>query len=210
MHSTLTSLLRITLAGLLAAALLVVLPTVAQATVTAKSPGAVMQLIQPVAVVETKKVPRSHGQTTKQIVDYASNEPVGTMIVSNADRTLHVVLGNGKAARYEVSVGRDEFLWTGTTYVGRKAEWPAWRPPAEMRKRQPDLPTYVPPGPYNPLGARAIYLYQNGNDTLYRIHGTNNAATVGGFETSGCFRLSNADVLELFSKVKTGTKVIVR
>lgn len=162
------------------------------------------------AVAETKKVPRTHGQQTREIVNYASNEAPGTMIVSNADRTLHVVLGNGKAARYEVSVGRDGFLWTGTTYVGHKAEWPAWRPPAEMRQRQPDLPSYVPPGPYNPLGARAIYLYQNGRDTLYRIHGTNSAATVGGFETSGCFRLTNADVLELFSKVKPGTKVIVR
>jgi lipoprotein-anchoring transpeptidase ErfK/SrfK len=131
-------------------------------------------------------------------------------VISNAERTLHVILGNGKAARYEISVGRDGFTWTGVTYVGAKAEWPAWRPPAEMRQRQPDLPTYVPPGPYNPLGARALYLYSGGKDTLYRIHGTNNAATIGRYETSGCFRLSNADVLELFEKVKTGTKVIVR
>ena len=162
------------------------------------------------AASDLKKVPRDHGEVTRQIVAYRSNEKPGTIEISNADRTLHVVLGNGKAARYEISVGRDGFLWTGVTYVGRKAHWPDWRPPAEMRQRQPDLPAHVPPGPYNPLGARAIYLYSNGRDTLYRIHGTNNAATVGGYETSGCFRLSNADVLELFEKVKPGTKVIVR
>ena len=96
------------------------------------------------------------------------------------------------------------------TYVGAKAKWPGWTPPKEMLARQPDLPTYVPPGPYNPLGARALYLYSGGRDTLYRIHGTNDAATIGGYETSGCFRLSNADVLELFENIETGTKVIVR
>lgn len=162
------------------------------------------------ALAETKSIPRDHGQVTKRIVPFQTNEKPGTILISNADRTMHVYQGGGKAALYDISVGRDGFLWTGTTIVGRKAEWPAWRPPAEMRQRQPDLPTYVPPGPYNPLGARAIYLYSNGQDTLYRIHGTNNAATVGGFETSGCFRLTNADVMELFEKVKTGTKVIVR
>ncbi|MEL6801980.1 MAG: L,D-transpeptidase, partial [Pseudomonadota bacterium] len=133
----------------------------------------------------------------------------GTIEISNADRLLHFVHGNGRAAEYDISVGRDGFLWTGTTVIGRKAKWPDWRPPAKMRARQPDLPAHVPPGPYNPLGARAIYLYASGRDTLYRIHGTNNAATVGGFETSGCFRMSNADVLELYEQVRAGAKVIV-
>lgn len=162
------------------------------------------------ALAEIKKVPRDHGQRTLQIVDFASSERPGTIIISNADRTLHRVLGGGKAERYQISVGRDDFRWTGTTTVGRKAEWPAWRPPAAMRGRDPSLPEYVPPGPYNPLGARAIYLYAGGRDTLYRIHGTNSAGTIGGFETSGCFRLTNADVMELFNKVPNGTKVIVR
>lgn len=167
-------------------------------------------LLAPAAVAEIKKVPRSHGQRTLEVVSYPSNERRGTIIISNADRTLHRVLGNGKAERYQISVGREGFLWTGTTVVGRKTEWPGWRPPAAMRGRDPSLPSYVPPGPYNPLGARAIYLYSGGRDTLYRIHGTNSAGTIGGFETSGCFRLTNADVMELFNKVPNGTKVIVR
>lgn len=162
------------------------------------------------AWAQNKSVPRTHGATTRTVVDFSSTEKPGTIIISNADRTLHVVLGGGKAARYSISVGRDGFTWTGTTVVGRKAEWPEWRPPAAMRQRDPSLPEFVPAGPYNPLGARAIYLYANGRDTLYRIHGTNSLETVGGYETSGCFRLSNADVLELFGKVAVGTKVIVR
>lgn len=163
-----------------------------------------------IRVGENARVPRTHGPQSMTVVPYASNERPGTIIISNADRTLHRVLGNGKAERYSISVGRDGFTWTGVTTVGRKAEWPDWRPPAAMRKRQPDLPGYVPPGPYNPLGARAIYLYSGGRDTLYRIHGTNDSATIGGYETSGCFRLSNADVMNLFKKVKSGTKVIVK
>lgn len=162
------------------------------------------------AQAQNKSVPRTLGGTTRTVVDYPSSEKPGTIIISNADRTLHVVLGGGKAAQYEISVGRDGFTWTGVTTVGRKAEWPEWRPPAAMRQRDPSLPDFVPSGPYNPLGARAIYLYAGGRDTLYRIHGTNSLETVGGYETSGCFRLSNADVIELFGKVAVGTKVIVR
>lgn len=163
-----------------------------------------------VRVQSLKPVPRSHGEVTRSVVPYETAEKRGTIIISNAERTLHVVLGDGKAARYQISVGRDGFLWTGTTYVGHKAAWPEWRPPAAMRQRDPTLPDFVPSGPYNPLGARAIYLYARGRDTLYRIHGTNSAETIGGFETSGCFRLSNADVLELFENVAIGTKVIVQ
>lgn len=157
-----------------------------------------------------KKVPRSHGTRTAKIVPYNGAEKPGTIIISNEKLTLLRVLGGGQAEKFLISVGRDGFKWTGTTYVGRKAEWPGWRPPAEMRKREPSLPTYVPPGPYNPLGARALYLYASGRDTLYRIHGTNSSDTIGGYETSGCFRLTNADVMDLFNKVPNGTKVIVR
>ena len=163
-----------------------------------------------IQVAEARRVPRTHGPASRQVVDFLTNEPAGTIIISNEARTLHQVLGNGKAARYNISVGRDGFSWKGVSRVGRKTEWPEWRPPAAMRKRQPSLPSFVPAGPYNPLGARAIYLYQNGRDTLYRIHGTNDSSSIGGYETSGCFRLSNKDVLELFTKVKLGTKVIVK
>lgn len=161
------------------------------------------------ALAEIPAVPRDLGQRTREIVPFRSNERPGTIFISNGDRTLHVWLGDGRAARYRISVGREGFVWTGVTYVGRKAKWPEWRPPAEMRKRSPGLPAMVPSGPYNPLGARALYLYSGGKDTLYRIHGTNSAGTVGQYETSGCFRLSNADVMELFETVPEGTKVIV-
>lgn len=162
------------------------------------------------ALADTKDVPRDLGAKTLEVVAFETTEKPGTIIISNADRTLHLVLGDGKAARYQISVGREGFVWTGTVTVGRKAKWPEWRPPAEMRQRDPSLPDMVPAGPYNPLGARALYLYSGGKDTLYRIHGTNNAPTVGNYETSGCFRLTNADVIELFQTVPDGTKVIVQ
>lgn len=163
-----------------------------------------------VRVAASASVPRTHGPRSMEIIDFATDEPVGTIIISNEERTLIRVLPNGKAERYLISVGRDGFTWTGVTRVGRKVEWPGWRPPSDMRKRQPDLPEYVPPGPYNPLGARALYLHSGGRDTLYRIHGTNDSATLGGYETSGCFRLSNSDVMDLFGRVRIGTKVIVK
>lgn len=163
-----------------------------------------------IRVAANASVPRTHGPASKEIIDFATGEPVGTIIISNEERTLIRVLPDGKAEKYLISAGRDGFTWTGVTRVGRKVEWPAWRPPSEMRKRQPDLPDYVPPGPYNPLGARALYLHSGGKDTLYRIHGTNDSATIGGYETSGCFRLSNKDVMDLFNRVEIGTKVIVK
>lgn len=162
-----------------------------------------------VARAEAKKVPRDHGAATMQVVVYVTDLAPGTIVISNGARTLHRVLGGGRAERYTISVGREGFAWTGRTTVGRKVEWPSWRPPAEMRSRSPDLPEVVPPGPYNPLGARALYLFAGGADTLYRIHGTNSAGTVGGYETSGCFRLSNADVMTLYDIVDLGTEVIV-
>ena len=161
-------------------------------------------------MADLKKVPRDHGEKTLKVVNYAGGEKPGTIVISNRDRTLHRVLRGGKAERYRISAGREGFSWTGTTYVGSKRKWPEWRPPAAMRQRDPTLPDYVPPGPYNPLGARALYLYSNGNDTLYRIHGTNSAETVGSLETSGCFRLTNTDVIDLFDKVEIGAMVIVR
>lgn len=158
---------------------------------------------------EMKSVPRDLGPSSRETVPYETRLPPGTIVISNAERTLHLVLGNNQALRYKISVGRDGFVWTGSVSIGRKAEWPDWHPPAAMRKRDPSLPDMVPAGPYNPLGARALYLYGKGGDTLYRIHGTNTAETVGGYETSGCFRLSNTDVLDLYRRVRVGARVIV-
>ncbi len=138
-----------------------------------------------------------------------TREAPGTILISTGARTLDLVVAPGKVARYSIGVARDGFVWTGTVRVGRKAEWPEWRPPAEMLKRDPGLPRVVPPGPYNPLGARALYLFEGSRDTLYRIHGTNDAPSVGGFVSSGCFRMTNADVLELYAQVRIGAKVVV-
>ena len=159
---------------------------------------------------ERLKVPRDHGPSTKRIVTLQTGESPGTILISNSARTLDVVLDGQSVARYRIGIGRDGFSWTGVTTVGQKAEWPPWRPPSEMRQRDPQLPDMVPPGPLNPLGARALYLYNQGRDTLYRIHGTNDASSIGGYVTSGCFRLTNADVLELYGTVPVGTKVVVR
>ena len=159
---------------------------------------------------ERLKIPRSHGPATKTIMTLTTGEAPGTILISNSARTLDLVLDGQKVARYRIGIGRDGFSWTGVVTVGQKAEWPSWRPPSEMRQREPQLPDMVPPGPLNPLGARALYLYNNGRDTLYRIHGTNDVSSVGGYVTSGCFRLTNADVLELYATVPVGTKVVVR
>jgi len=136
--------------------------------------------------------------------------PVGSVIVDTSDRYLYLTTGPQKAFRYGVGVGKDGFQWDGLLKVSRKAEWPSWRPPADMLRRAPDLPEEVPPGPLNPLGARALYLYDKGKDSLYRIHGTNLAASIGGNVTSGCFRLTNRDVMELYPLVLIGAKVIVK
>lgn len=149
------------------------------------------------------------GPSLRKNVRIASNERAGTIIIRKDERALYLVTGPGAALRYEISVGREGFGWTGTVKIGGKKEWPEWRPPAEMRKRQPDLPDYVPAGPYNPLGARALYLHRNGRDTLYRIHGTNDPKGVGFDGTSGCFRLTNTDIVDLFRRVSIGAKVMV-
>lgn len=156
------------------------------------------------------KVPRTHGPSTRTLVALASDERPGTILISNSARTLDVVLNRSQAARYIIAIGREGFTWSGAVKVGQKAEWPEWHPPAEMLARDPDLPDMVPPGPLNPLGARALYLHRNGKDTLYRIHGTNDAGSIGGLATSGCFRLTNADILDLYARTALGTKVIVR
>lgn len=149
------------------------------------------------------------GPSLRQRVTFPSQERAGTIVIRKDERALYLLTGNGAALRYAISVGRDGFGWVGVVKVGAKTEWPEWRPPAEMRAREPALPEFVPAGPYNPLGARALYLYKKGADTLFRIHGTNDPKGVGFDGTSGCFRLTNTDIVDLFRRVSIGAKVIV-
>jgi lipoprotein-anchoring transpeptidase ErfK/SrfK len=141
----------------------------------------------------------------RQIVDYRTAESAGTVIIDTPHTYLYYVLGNGKAIRYGIGVGREGFTWSGTQTVTKKAEWPDWTPPTEMIERQPYLPRFMAGGPTNPLGARAMYL----GGTVYRIHGTNAPSTIGTRVSSGCIRLVNDDVIDLYSRVNVGTKVIV-
>jgi lipoprotein-anchoring transpeptidase ErfK/SrfK len=141
----------------------------------------------------------------RQIVDYPTNEGRGTVVIDTPNTYLYYVLGGGKAIRYGIGVGRDGFTWSGVEAVARKAEWPDWTPPAEMIARQPYLPRFMAGGLGNPLGARAIYL----GETIYRIHGTNQPSTIGGRVSSGCIRMVNDDVIDLYGRVDVGTKVVV-
>ncbi|TIS57065.1 MAG: L,D-transpeptidase [Mesorhizobium sp.] len=150
------------------------------------------------------------GPSLRKTVAFETAEQAGTIIIRKDEKALYLVTRQGEALRYQISVGRDGFGWTGTVKVGAKTEWPQWRPPREMRARQPELPEMVPAGPYNPLGARALYLLRDGRDTLYRIHGTNDPSGVGFDGTSGCFRLTNTDVIDLFKRVPVGAKVVVQ
>jgi lipoprotein-anchoring transpeptidase ErfK/SrfK len=141
----------------------------------------------------------------RQIVSYSGREAAGTIIVDTPNTYLYYVLGGGQAVRYGIGVGREGFTWSGTQSVTRKAEWPDWTPPSEMVARQPYLPRFMAGGPGNPLGARAMYL----GGTIYRIHGTNAPSTIGHRVSSGCIRLTNEDVADLYSRVTVGTKVVV-
>ncbi len=142
----------------------------------------------------------------RQMVSYRTTEAPGTIIVQTSERFLYVVQPNGRAIRYGIGVGRDGFQWQGLLRITRKQEWPDWTPPSEMIERQPYLPRFMAGGPGNPLGARALYL----GNTVYRIHGTNQPQTIGTAVSSGCFRLVNADVVDLYDRIPVGTKVIVR
>jgi lipoprotein-anchoring transpeptidase ErfK/SrfK len=148
---------------------------------------------------------RLHPMFMRQVVAYDTNEAPGTIVVVTGQKFLYLVLGKGKALRYGIGTARDGFEWSGTHRVTNKREWPGWTPPAEMKKRQPGLPDYMPGGINNPLGARALYI----GSTLYRIHGTNEPWTIGTNVSSGCIRMVNDDVEDLYSRVKIGAKVIV-
>lgn len=141
----------------------------------------------------------------RQLVNYQTQAAAGTVVIDTANTQLYYVLGDGKAIRYGIGVGRDGFRWSGTETVTRKAEWPDWTPPAEMILRQPYLARWMAGGEGNPLGARAIYL----GNTVYRIHGTNNPDTIGERVSSGCIRMLNADVVDLYERINVGTKIVV-
>jgi lipoprotein-anchoring transpeptidase ErfK/SrfK len=145
-------------------------------------------------------------QFRRQVVLYRSNEAPGTIIIHTSERFLYVVQGNGRALRYGIGVGREGFQWQGLLQITRKQEWPDWTPPPEMIERQPYLPRFMAGGPGNPMGARALYL----GTTVYRIHGTNQPKTIGSAVSSGCLRLVNGDVIDLYDRIPVGTKVIVR
>ncbi|MDR7035888.1 MULTISPECIES: L,D-transpeptidase [Methylobacterium] len=150
-------------------------------------------------IFRTQAIPR-------ETVAWSGPEKAGTVVVSTSQRRLYYVLGRGAAIRYGVGVGRQGFSWSGTKTVTMKKEWPDWRPPAQMLARRPDLPRYMAGGQDNPLGARAMYL----GSSLYRIHGSNEPETMGAAVSSGCIRMTNKDVVDLYDRVKVGTKVIVR
>ncbi|MEZ2144761.1 L,D-transpeptidase [Bradyrhizobium sp. DN5] len=159
----------------------------------------------PAPLVEPPKAADGPGAFVRQVVDYASHQTPGTVIIDTGNTFLYFVLNDRQAMRYGIGVGREGFTWSGEQTVARKAEWPDWHPPAEMVSRQPYLPRFMAGGPGNPLGARAMYL----GETEYRIHGTNKPDTIGKRVSSGCIRLTNEDVVDLYERVKVGAKVIV-
>jgi lipoprotein-anchoring transpeptidase ErfK/SrfK len=166
-------------------------------------------LAQPNAYPADEVIGSDEGATPERlrraVVAFSTTEAPGTIVIDTRNTTLYYVLGNGRAVRYGVGVGREGFTWSGVQTVSRKAEWPDWHPPSEMIARQPYLPRFMAGGPGNPLGARAMYL----GTSQYRIHGTNDPSTIGKFVSSGCIRLTNEDVIDLFNRVDVGTKVVV-
>ncbi|MGV3650208.1 MAG: L,D-transpeptidase [Devosia sp.] len=160
---------------------------------------------QPLFASRSMQAPRAENRFARQMVAYQTREKAGTVVVDTNSKYLYLVMGNGQAMRYGIGVARPGFEWAGTHKVTQKREWPGWTPPAAMRKRQPHLPAYMEGGPDNPLGARALYL----GSTLYRIHGTNDPSSIGQNLSSGCIRMVNDDVIDLYNRVPVGTRVIV-
>ncbi len=146
------------------------------------------------------------GALQRQLVYFRTGEAAGTIVIFTSQRFLYVVQGNNRAIRYGIGVGREGFQWAGLLKITRKAEWPDWTPPPEMIERQPYLPRFMAGGPGNPMGARALYL----GNTIYRLHGTNQPQTIGHAVSSGCFRLVNDDIIDLYERIPVGTKVVVR
>jgi hypothetical protein len=164
-----------------------------------------MAALPPEVQPETEPRKELTPELQRTVVDYPTKEPAGTIIVDTPSTYLYLVLGKGKALRYGIGVGREGFTWAGEEKISRMAAWPDWNPPEQMIERQPYLPRFMAGGEGNPLGARALYL----GSTIYRIHGTNQPSTIGTFVSSGCIRLTNEDITDLYTRVKVGTRVVV-
>lgn len=164
----------------------------------------------PVPAVDLSKIDPVY---YRQLVDYSAPEPAGTIIVDTPNRFLYLTMPGGKAMRYGVGIGRAGFAWGGRAKIQRKKAWPTWTPPAEMIAREPKLEKYrngMPPGPQNPLGARALYIFEGNRDTLYRLHGTSETWSIGRAVSSGCVRMLQQDVIDLYNRVPDGTPIVVR
>ena len=183
--------------ALLASLGLLALGSAARAEIDPLTRQPLVQYVDP-AKAQATAIPR-------EVVDYPTKHRPGTIVIDSTERRLYFVMSDGKAVRYGVGVGRPGFDWAGTQTISRKQEWPTWTPPAQMLKRRPDLPRFMPGGPENPMGARALYL----GSTLYRIHGSNEPETIGQAVSSGCIRMLNEDVIDLYERVKVGTRVVV-
>jgi len=183
--------------ALLAGLGLLALGSAARAEIDPLTRQPLVQYVDP-AKAQATAIPR-------EIVDYPTKHRPGTIVINSTERRLYYVMSDGKAMRYGVGVGRPGFDWAGSQSITRKAEWPGWTPPAQMLKRRPDLPRHMAGGPDNPLGARAMYL----GSTLYRIHGSNEPETIGQAVSSGCIRMLNEDVIDLYDRAKVGTRVVV-
>ena len=189
-------------------AIVMVLSLVLSAATAAPSMAALVYNADTASWVDSSTIqaPTRRGSIIrKEIVDYATKYKPGTIVIETGERRLYLVLEDGKAMKYGVGVGRDGFTWTGTHRITRKAEWPGWTPPPQMRKRVPDLPAFMPGGPDNPLGARALYI----GSTLYRVHGTSEPRSIGLAVSSGCIRLTNEDVADLYDRVAVGAQIVV-
>jgi lipoprotein-anchoring transpeptidase ErfK/SrfK len=179
--------------------------SIRQPSPTTPGRASVIAALPPDEQPETGPAQQLPPQFRRQLVSYPTSEPAGTIIIDTPHTYLYLVRGNGKALRYGIGVGREGFTWSGTERISRMSEWPDWHPPKEMIERQPYLPRFMAGGAGNPLGARALYL----GSTLYRIHGTNQPSTIGHFVSSGCIRLTNEDVADLYSRIGIGTRVVV-
>jgi lipoprotein-anchoring transpeptidase ErfK/SrfK len=178
-------------------------------SLTTTSYGALADEPYPIPAVDLRKLKPKY---RRRIVDFPTAEIPGTIIVDTPNRFLYLVLGDGKAMRYGVGIGRDGFTWGGRGRIQYKRVWPRWTPPSEMIARQPELEKYrngMEPALDNPLGARALYIFKDGQDTFYRLHGTQDAASIGRAVSSGCVRLINQDIIDLYDRARTGATIIV-
>ncbi len=165
--------------------------------------------VRSAALMDLSRPAHSNPVSTRIVVNDPTGKPAGAITVVTKTRHLYLSLGGGKAMRYTIGVGRPGFTWSGNVRIGRKAEWPAWTPPPAMLKRRPDLPKQMKGGIDNPLGARAMYLYNGNRDSMFRIHGTSEPDTIGQAVSSGCIRMLNQDVTDLYNRIRIGTSVTV-